>query len=84
MTPKTATKKAAKQAITKEMPIGKIVMEHPETYDVFMKHGLHCIGCAAAHFENLEQGCQAHGIDTAKIVKDLNEAVAKAKTAKKK
>ncbi len=73
---KTTTKKPADiQAITKEMPIGKIVTEHPETIDVFMKHGLHCIGCAAAHFENLEQGCEAHGIDVAKIVKDLNAAV---------
>jgi hybrid cluster-associated redox disulfide protein len=61
------------------MPIGKIVMEHPETYEVFMRHGLHCVGCAAAHFENLEQGCVAHGIDVEKIVKDLNTAVAKAK-----
>jgi hypothetical protein len=37
------------------------------------------VGCAAAHFENLEQGCVAHGIDVEKIVKDLNTAVAKAK-----
>ena len=71
-------------SITKEMPIGKIVMEHPETFEVFMKHGLHCIGCAAAHFENLEQGCGAHGIDVEIIVKDLNAAVEKAKKAKPK
>jgi len=73
---------AASDIITKEMPIGKIVMEHPETYEVFMKHGLHCIGCAAAHFENLEQGCVAHGIDIELIVKDLNAAAAKSKKAK--
>lgn len=74
---KPAKKTAGADTITKDMPIGKIVMEHPETIDVFMKNGLHCIGCAAAHFENLQQGCEAHGIDTAKMVKELNAAVKK-------
>ena len=67
------------EKITKEMPIGEIVQKHPETMPVFGKHGLHCIGCAAAHFENLEQGCMAHGIDADEIVKDLNAALKKKK-----
>ncbi len=75
----TKTQTETKQLITKDMPIGQIVMQHPETFEVFAKHGLHCIGCAAAHFENLEQGCMAHGIDVEKIVKDLNDAAKKQK-----
>ena len=51
----------AKPKITKDMPIGKIVSEHPETFEVFMKYNMHCVGCAAARFENLAQGCEAHG-----------------------
>jgi len=66
-----------KKSITKEMPIGDIVNKYPETVEVFMEHGLHCTGCAAAHFENLEQGCDAHGIDTEKLVEDLNKAIKK-------
>lgn len=65
----------AEEKITKEMPIGEIVKKHPETVEVFMKNGLHCIGCAAAHFENLAQGCEAHGLDTGKMVEELNKAV---------
>lgn len=61
--------------ITKDMPINKIVMEHPETFEVFAKHGLHCVGCAAAQFENLEQGAQAHGIEIDPLLVDLNKAV---------
>jgi len=61
--------------ITKEMPIGDIVTKHPETFEVFTRNGLHCVGCAAASFESLEQGTKAHGIDTEKLVKELNEAV---------
>ncbi|MBN1543883.1 DUF1858 domain-containing protein [Candidatus Woesearchaeota archaeon] len=64
--------------VTKDMPITDIVMKYPETFEVFMKYGMHCIGCAAAHFENLEQGCLAHGIDADKMVKDLNAAAEKA------
>jgi len=65
--------------ITKDMNIGEIARKHPETAEVFMKHGLHCLGCAAAHFENLEQGCEAHGIDTDALVKDLNKTISEKK-----
>jgi hybrid cluster-associated redox disulfide protein len=81
-TAKKATN-AEKPLITKQMGIGEIAMKHPETFDVFAKYGMHCIGCVAARFENLEQGCMAHGIDADKMVKDLNAAAHKAKSAKK-
>ena len=61
--------------ITKDMSITDVVSKFPETVQIFMKHGLHCVGCAAARFENLEQGANAHGIDVADLVKDLNKAV---------
>lgn len=62
-------------AITKEMPIGEIVQTYPQTVRVFLSHGLMCIGCAAARFENLAQGATAHGIDVDELVKDLNAAI---------
>lgn len=63
------------KTITKEMTITEIVMKWPETAGTFMKHGMHCLGCAAARFENVEQGAVAHGIDPDALLKDLNEAV---------
>lgn len=63
--------------ITKDMPIGKIVSKYPETIEVFMKHGLHCIGCHMANLETLEIGAKAHRIDLKKIIKELNEAIKK-------
>ena len=62
--------------ITKQMSIADIVHEHPETIRVFFSHGLMCVGCAAARFENLEQGAMAHGIDVDALLKDLNATVA--------
>lgn len=62
--------------ITKEMSIGEIVQKYPQTVKVFLRHGLMCIGCAAARFENLEQGATAHGIAIDPLLKDLNAAIA--------
>jgi hypothetical protein len=33
------------------------------------------VGCAAAHFENIEQGAKAHGIDIDALIQGLNEVV---------
>jgi len=63
--------------ITAKMTIGEVVSKHPETIEVLLEHGLHCVGCAAAQFENIEQGACAHGIDVKKLIKDLNDAVKK-------
>jgi hybrid cluster-associated redox disulfide protein len=59
-------------AITKDMTIQEVVESNPETIRVFLEHGLHCIGCAVARFENIEQGALAHGIDVDALIKDLN------------
>ncbi|MGN0018631.1 MAG: DUF1858 domain-containing protein [Candidatus Gastranaerophilaceae bacterium] len=61
--------------ITKEMGIMEIVQEYPETVEVFQKFGMGCIGCAAAHFENLEAGAKVHGIDIDAMVAAMNEIV---------
>jgi len=63
------------EQITKEMPIGDVVQNYPQTIEVFLKHGLMCFGCAIARFENVEQGAMAHGINVDTLIKDLNAAV---------
>ena len=68
--------------ITGKEGIREVVEAHPEAADVFLEHGMHCLGCAAAHFENINQGCEAHGIDPKKLVEDINKAIEK--KAKKK
>jgi hybrid cluster-associated redox disulfide protein len=63
--------------ITKEMSITEIVQQYPQTVEVFMQHGMGCLGCAAARFETLAQGATAHGIDLDSLIADLNKAVEK-------
>lgn len=62
-------------AITKDMTIQEVVEKNPETIRVFLEHGLHCIGCSVARFENIEQGAFAHGIDVDALIRDLNSSV---------
>jgi hybrid cluster-associated redox disulfide protein len=62
-------------AITKDMAIGEIVQKYPQTVKIFLRHGLMCVGCAAARFETMEQGATAHGINVEALLKDLNTAV---------
>ena len=61
------------QTITPEMTIGEVLKEYPESLKVFLSHGLMCVGCAVARFENIRQGATAHGINVDALIKDLNE-----------
>ncbi|MDD4587437.1 MAG: DUF1858 domain-containing protein [Heliobacteriaceae bacterium] len=63
--------------ITKEMSIREVVEKFPQTVPVFMSFGMGCLGCAAARFENIEQGASAHGIDVDKLVDELNNRIGK-------
>ena len=64
--------------ITKDMSIMEVVQKYPDTIEVFMNSGMGCLGCAAAHFENIEQGALAHGIDIDSLMKGLNDVVPQA------
>lgn len=57
------------------MAISDIVDTYPETFEVFLSHGMHCIGCMAAEFESVEEGAYAHGIDIDDLMDDLNEII---------
>lgn len=51
--------------ITKDMGIMEIVQKYPATVEVLRASAWGGIGCAAAHFENIEQAPWAHGIECA-------------------
>ena len=70
------TQETAVQAtITGQEPIGTVLKQYPQTLRVFLSHGLMCVGCAVARFENIRDGATAHGINVEALLKDLNAAV---------
>lgn len=64
--------------IDKSMSIIEVVQQYPQTVEVFRNYGMGCLGCAAARFENIEQGATAHGIDVAALIADLNKVAGQA------
>jgi len=61
--------------INKEMKIEEVIKRYPDTREVFVKFGFHCIGCAAASFESIEDGAKAHGITPEELIEELNKAI---------
>ena len=64
-----------KAIITGDEPIGQVLKDHPQTLRVFLSHGLMCVGCAVARFENVRDGATAHRIDVDALLNDLNAVV---------
>ncbi len=62
-------------SITKDINIEELVTKHPESVPVLQEAGFHCLGCAMASFESLEQGCTAHGLDVNEIVNKINKVI---------
>ena len=59
--------------ITKDMNIRKIIEVDEDLAGVLIASGMHCLGCAMSHFENLEEACAVHGIDADELCDRLNE-----------
>ena len=61
--------------ITKDMNIQDILKVDENLAGILIASGMHCLGCAMSHFENLEQACAVHGVDADALVSKLNQHV---------
>ena len=59
--------------ITKDMNIRKIIEIDEDLAGILIASGMHYLGCAMSHFENLEEACAVHGIDADELCKELND-----------
>lgn len=62
--------------VTKDTVIAEIMQNAPQTMPLFQSIGMHCMGCAMASGENVEQACEAHGVDADAFVEKLNAFIA--------
>lgn len=58
--------------ITRETLISDIVDNCPQAMPAFQSIGMHCMGCALASGETLEQACAAHGYDPDEFLVSLH------------
>ena len=56
--------------------IGEIVNQHPETAEVLLGIGMHCLGCPASQAESLEDACAVHGVNHEIVIKAINDVIA--------
>jgi len=59
--------------ITETMLLNDILDLNPDVTDVFLRHGLNCLGCPGASSENLKEAAEGHGINLALLIDDLNK-----------
>ncbi|KAF1082623.1 MAG: hypothetical protein GQF41_1344 [Candidatus Rifleibacterium amylolyticum] len=57
--------------IEAKMTIAEILRQKPEAAKILQKFGMHCIGCAVAAGESLEDAARVHDIDLQKLLDAL-------------
>ncbi len=60
--------------ISRDTMISEILANAPEAMPVFQNIGMHCLGCAMASGETLEQACLAHGRRPGRVF-DLSQSL---------
>jgi hybrid cluster-associated redox disulfide protein len=58
--------------INKDMYIGQVLREKPESAEILFQYGMGCIGCPSSQMETLEQAAAVHGLDLEELLKSLN------------
>ncbi len=62
--------------ITKETIISDILDINGDAAEVFMEYGMHCLGCACARGETIEEACAVHDINPDELVEALKKKLA--------
>jgi len=64
--------------ITKDSNLAEVVYKHPESAEILLDYGLHCIGCVASAYDSIEAGAKVHGLSDKEIeemVQRINEVI---------
>lgn len=73
------SKKGSTQiVITKDMNLGEVAYKFPESAEVLLDYGLHCVGCFASSFDTIEVGAKVHGMsdeEVAEMIERINEVI---------
>lgn len=62
--------------VDKNMIIGDVLDQYPDTAKFFFEMGMHCLGCPASRGETIEQACEVHSANADELVKKINEFIA--------
>ncbi|MDA8228576.1 MAG: DUF1858 domain-containing protein [Desulfitobacterium hafniense] len=63
--------------ITKEMTVGQVLRTYPQTVQVFLELGMHCLGCPSSTMETIEGAALTHGRNVDDLISQLNKSIEK-------
>ncbi|MCD7769369.1 MAG: DUF1858 domain-containing protein [Oscillospiraceae bacterium] len=61
--------------VTKDTIVYDVMLNAPATQPLFERIGMHCLGCAYATGESIEQACLVHGVDVDGFVNEVNDFI---------
>ena len=70
--------------VTKTMTFSEAMQASQLAGLIFLKYGMHCIGCHMAEDETIENGAKAHGLSDKDIKNMIDEINEKIKESEKK
>lgn len=63
--------KKESENLNKKMTFSELLGKHPESVEVLLESGMHCIGCPMSMQETIERGAMAHGINPDELIKKI-------------
>ncbi|MEY8357520.1 DUF1858 domain-containing protein [Anaerotruncus colihominis] len=57
---------------TKDSLVGEVLDNDESLARYFLEMGMHCLGCPSSRGETIEQACEVHGADCARLLEQLN------------
>ena len=62
-----------KVEIKKTMTIEEVLTIKPNSEEILLGFGMHCLGCPCSRAESIEDACMVHGINVDELVAQLNK-----------
>lgn len=63
-------------AITLDTPVEEVMRCFPATIAVFLRHRMHCVGCAVGPFHTVSDASHEYGLAAAALLGELRAAAA--------
>ena len=62
--------------ITLETPVEEVMRCFPRTVSVFLRHRMHCVGCALGPFHSVADAAYEYELEASGLLAELREAMA--------
>jgi hybrid cluster-associated redox disulfide protein len=60
------------ESVTASTTVADVLLKRPRAARILARHRMHCVGCAIAPFETLEQACEIYGVSLRPLLAELN------------